>query len=121
MEGETAEILLSKWRADRADIVEQRDELDGKITALDKLISHLEQCAAKSGELALTPTGRVPRGQSEALITQFLKQRNGAGALISEIIEGTGTKYGTVHRVLKLLKNQGQASQTVDSRWHWGQ
>jgi hypothetical protein len=69
---------------------------------------------------ARTEKGRVPHGQTRILVENFLRSRNGAGATTNETVIATGTKYPTVRRILKELKESNMAFEGGHSIWHWG-
>ena len=126
--------LIKISRAERNEVADERDVLDAKVSSLDKNIAYLEglyyQHATTGGNasngkidnrqlLPLSPTGRVRRGQSQSLVRTFLQGLNGKGATITEISKGTGTKYGTTHRLIKLFAAKNIVVQSADKRWHW--
>jgi predicted transcriptional regulator len=127
--------VLKTARQVRTETMAQRQTLDQEIAELDSQIAGLEKLIVSDGVAPkndaplltfhdtipkpnLSRSGRVRRGQSERLVESFLHTRNGAGASIREIIDGTGTKYGTVHRLMKTFEEKGRVRQDDKSRWH---
>jgi len=69
--------------------------------------------------LEKTPYGRIRKGQSGVVISNYLKQQNGHGATLKQIASDTGTNYGTARRVLALLKTNNLANED-GGLWKWG-
>ncbi|MCE0483822.1 MAG: hypothetical protein LV479_06260 [Methylacidiphilales bacterium] len=65
-----------------------------------------------------TQTGRAKKGETEKVVSDFLRQVNGAGTTMSTITKRTGTKYGSVRRILKNFLQKGAVT-TKDNLWFW--
>lgn len=63
--------------------------------------------------------GRVKKGLSKKIITDYLKMSNGVGATIPQIVSDTGTKLSTVRRIIKELEQSKKVETRPDSRWRW--
>lgn len=111
-------LMLDSCRTKREEVVARRDE---EIAEWDRKIARLEALANPPAP-TITANGRVKRGQSEEILTQFLKAQNGKGATIREINRATGTKYGTTLRLLNIFRDKGwvkRVGDSRDSRWSW--
>ncbi|MFN2476959.1 MAG: MarR family transcriptional regulator [Chthoniobacterales bacterium] len=131
LDDDDVKFFTDALRIRRANAVQRRDEADREIEEIDRKIARLNgedqlhlgdepQSSRAANDLAFTATGRVQRGQSERVVTEFMKSRNGTGASIKEITKATGTKYGTVHRILTGMATLGWVTRTDDARWQWG-
>lgn len=125
--------LLKVSRADRDRAAAERDTWIEKVASLNRGIAALERLYGqhigttgdkmRNGEsenqpsVALSPKGRIRRGQSQALVRKFLQDGN--GATITEVTRGTGTKYATAHRLIKLFAKKNMVFQSADKLWHW--
>jgi len=113
----------------------QRRALIDRVSALSKQIKALKQSFGLGPEytrssiigppnpqpivrIEKTPHGRIKKGQSEKLVSDFLKNRNGSGATIKEITAESGTKYGTTRRILNHLKDEDRV-QEKSGLWTW--
>jgi hypothetical protein len=110
---EYAEVVLSS-------LEKECDELRRKLSQTEKQVNHLRKSLAQTTEQipldivpAKTGTGRAIRGQSEKAILSFITV-GGSGVTISDICRQTGTKYGSAHRILHKLKDQGIAKNVSD-------
>jgi hypothetical protein len=88
------------------------------ITRSSSMLPNGSQLIVEGPASLKTPHGRIRKGQSENLIADFLKKRNGTGATIKEITAETGTVYGTTRRVLQILQNQNRVS-VNEGLWKW--
>lgn len=120
-----AERLLSEYREARnvaiEDLQEAREkveEISQKITRLEASINGPEFQKDFLSTLQRRPSGRAERGESEKLISDFLKNRNGTGASMKEVCEATGAKYATAYRILHKLEEKNFATE-ADSKWRW--
>jgi hypothetical protein len=122
---EMVELALEMCRTKHAHALSHRSDIDSEIADWERKIAKYEAMlpdqALQVQRLAAalhTPSGRVRHGKSEQLITTFLAQQNGSGASIREMSNLTGTKYPTVHRVIKILAERGQVRRDEQWRWH---
>lgn len=110
------------------------DELESAQGALESARDEVEQLTAKlqrveermlglTAETTIPPVlskgGRVKKGVSKKLISDFLKASNGVGATLENIKTATATTISTARRVLLELEERGQAVHGDDSRWKW--
>lgn len=121
---ELLDLALQMCRTNHANALARKDQAEDdierwqrKIEKYENLVNIAMHKASVSGER--TPTGRVPHGRSQQLITNFLQERNGTGASISAIAQATGTKYATVHRLIKTFEKANKVIQSRDKTWHW--
>jgi ATPase subunit of ABC transporter with duplicated ATPase domains len=100
--------------------------IEGKIQRLRKALPR--KASAKNAvsterqtELLQTersPSGRAKHGQTEKVVIDFLKERNGSGATVKEMALKTGIKYPTIHRQVNVLRERGQARKDRFFHWH---
>lgn len=126
LDDELSEILLSALgeRLQRAvfirdDAQSKVEELEAKIDRITNRMRQSESIELAMAALTMTPTGRVKRGETEKVVADFLRNRNGSGASIQEVVAATKTKYGTVRRILHNFAKEKSVTQASDSRWHW--
>ncbi len=107
----TAQLQQAEHERDLAQ--ETVDTLSAKLEKVKAMVA-----AASSGNLARTPHGRMKKGESEKLIHKFMAQRNGTGATVRDVMEGTGTTYGTARRILREFVAQGELTEQ-DNTFKW--
>lgn len=118
LDKETIESLISEK--------EQRLlELDGQMASIQREVDRLKSAlngSRSNAQLSLptkTQSGRVKRGESEKLITQYLTMQKGAGGVATkEVSESTGVTYGTAHRILNQLLEIGKVK-LINGNWIW--
>jgi len=130
LEVSEAEALLAQLREYKEMLSREYEEAYERMAKIKEQYSHLEG-RIKSISASLSPngvvditvqrseSGRAPRGESERIITTFLKGRNGTGATLQEICEHTKAVYGTVRRIVLALESQELVEKMEDSHWRW--
>lgn len=108
-EHEDAAANFAMWAA-------KMDQAKAKLKWIKEKMATLRSNNTPAAAPTLTPKGRVKKGLSKPLILEFVKASNGLGVSMKEIISGTGTKYGTIRRV---LQDSPDVEQTLNARWRW--
>jgi hypothetical protein len=108
--------MQTKLNALLKQIVRIKEGLD--TPSFSSLIGLSPQVIDRVEQILKTPHGRIKKGQSQKLIADFLKNRNGSGATIKEITAEAGTVYGTTRRVLKGFQDKHKAT-VKDGLWAW--
>lgn len=118
------DLLHSKTSDELLDARNSLESYRDRVETLEAKLQRIEERMAKHrtptkpAKPQLTPRGRVKKGQSKPLIVNFVKESNGVGVSIQQIITATGTKYGTIRRILRELEGS-QVEQMPNSKWRW--
>jgi len=123
--------VINVARQEQAQLTAERDILEEKIVAKSRYLEDLQriyEMHVPEGEirrLPMVPTrtkeGRVKANQSEVLVKDYLKSRNGKGASLAEIAKGTGTTYKTVWRLIKRFEKSKEVERLPDKSWRWNE
>jgi hypothetical protein len=105
--------LLEKRRAAKAaEFNTQLNALDAEILSLKTAIhSPTEQSNSASEQTNCKASEdrngqRIKRGEGPSIVGEFLQRKNGEGAKMKEIVDGTGLIYTTAVRAIKQLKRE---------------
>jgi hypothetical protein len=123
IDNELLGMLLPVLESKLAEAERRRDEAQSEVDyALAKIARVRQKMNAAEMFLELPATtlsGRIKKGESERLISNFLKNRNGSGATVKEVTKATSTTYGTARRILRLFVETGKAVEKSGSfRWN---
>lgn len=93
------------------------NEIASRIAQLQMAL--VDKTAFKKTETKLErrPSGRVPRGKSEEVVVDYLKNQIRALST-ADIATSTGATYGTVYRILQGLLNERKVNFESGS-WKW--
>jgi predicted DNA-binding protein YlxM (UPF0122 family) len=104
------ESTLHTLREHRSQLQEQRDELDDRISRIDRDLREWEKALANS-----QGKQRRPKGANKQRVLDFLRQSSGRSFTIQEISENTEVAYSSVQAVLRRANES--VEQTDDGRW----
>lgn len=85
---------------------------------LKRVRSKVEAVTSSAVNPQRAPSGRMRKGESERIILNFLKNRNGTGATLKEIMGATGASYGTARRILLTHAAAGELTE-LGNKYTW--
>jgi hypothetical protein len=117
---ELLDLLVPAVEAQLQQAEHSRDLAQDAVDALKAKLERVKAkvAAASSVNPARAPSGRMKKGESERLIINFMHGRNGTGVTVKDVMEGTGTTYGTARRILREFVAGGKLTEQ-DNIFKW--
>ena len=92
--------------------------LQAKLDRIEERMASLTAPVTEKSEI-VGKGGRVKKGLSDKLITEFLQSANGVGANMQQITSSTGTTTSSARRTIKKLVAENKVEIMDRARWRW--